>query len=473
MGRVVETPRPAWRRNSIETQRNPMNHSLTGLWAMALAGTTALAACSDDDDMVVPPQMQTFEVSIENVAVAYDFASSGVFDTPAGQGSPGPLFPGGVYEFSFHAGPGAYLSFATMMVQSNDFFFAPDGDGIALWNPDGSQVTGDVTDQILLWDAGTEADGEPGLGPDQAPRQTGADTGAPDPNATVRLAADAFANLPAIAEMVRVTLMSTGPTSWTARIENVSTATTLATSDGAMHPVPLAPGVFVVHSDPNPLFTVGSADRGEGLEGVAEDGTTGDLRAALGSRTGATGVLAPGVYAVHRTPSILFEGGAPDRGLGLEAIAEDGAPGALAGALAGDPEVSASDLFNTPAGAAAPGPATPGGRYTFTVTAEEGDRLSFATMYVQSNDLFFAPAETGIDLFPGGVPLSGDVTGMVLLWDAGTEVNERPGVGLFQAPRQPGPDTGADENGSVRQVNDGYDYGDVEGLIRVTVTPIG
>ena len=71
------------------------------------------------------------------------------------------------------------------------------------------------------------------------------------------------------------------------------------------------------------------------------------------------------------------------------------------------------------------------------------------------------------------VPVSGDVTGMILLWDAGTEVNERPGVGLFQAPRQPGPDSGMDENGVVRAVDDGYDYGAIQDRIRVTISPIG
>lgn len=449
-----------------------MKHSRTGFWALALAGTVTLAAC-DDDDLITPTQMQTFEVTIENVSSAYDFASSGIFDTPAGEAAPGPLLPGGVYEFSFDAPPGSSLSFATMMVQSNDFFFAPDGDGIALWNTDGSQVTGDVTDQVLLWDAGTEADGEPGLGPDQAPRQSGPDVGAADTNANVRLAADAFSNLPATTDMVRVTLTSTGATSWTARIENRSTPATLMTSDAATHPVPLAPGVFVVHSTADPLFTAGSPDRGEGLEAIAEDGAAGALGAVLAARTGATGTLSPGAFAVHRTPSVLFEAGSPDLGLGLEGIAEDGSPGALAASLANDADVFSSDLFNTPVGATAPGPLTPGGSYRFTVTAEEGDRLSFATMYVQSNDLFFAPAETGLDLFPGGVPVSGDITGMILLWDAGTEVNERPGVGLFQAPRQPGANTGPSEGGTVRQVGDGYDYGPVDASIRVTITPVG
>jgi hypothetical protein len=69
--------------------------------------------------------------------------------------------------------------------------------------------------------------------------------------------------------------------------------------------------------------------------------------------------------------------------------------------------------------------------------------------------------------------LNGDVTGMILLWDAGTEVNEQPGVGLYQAPRQSGPDTGPAEGGDVRQVNDGFSYGAVSDRVRVTITPAG
>ena len=61
---------------------------------------------------------------------------------------------------------------------------------------------------------------------------------------------------------------------------------------------------------------------------------------------------------------------------------------------------------------------------------------------------------------------------MVLLWDAGTEVNELPGIGPNQAPRQAGADTGDTENGAVRQVNDGYGYPDVDQVIRITLTPI-
>ena len=450
-----------------------MVRTKSGLLGIALAASVTFGACDDGDDVLTPPVARTFRVTLENVAEAYIFPASGLFDTPAGAAAPGPLLPGGVYEFSFSAPPGARLSFATMMVQSNDLFYAPSGDGIALWNADGSQVIGDVTSQVRLWDAGTEADEEPGLGPNQAPRQSAGDTGPADPNNVVRAADDTFGNLVPVESVVRVTLSSAGPYSWTARIQNVSTASTLTTSDGGAHPVPLAPGAFVVHSNPNPLFTVGQPDAGDGLEGVAEDGSATALGQSLAARTGVTGVLSPGVWAVHTVPSVLFRAGQTDSGRGLEAIAEDGDPTAMAGSLAADASVLASGAFNTPEGASAPAPAFPGDSYSFEIVAEEGQRLSFATMYVQSNDLFFAPAEAGIDLFPGGTALSGDATGMVLLWDAGTEANQAPGIGPDQAPRQPGANIGAAENGAVRQVDDGFQYGPVSATLRVTVTPIG
>lgn len=445
-----------------------MNHNVG--WAAVMGATLALVAC--DDGTTTPPATETFEVTIENVSTVYEHAASGAFATPVGQDDPGPLLPGGAYEFEFDAAPGMHLSFATMFVQSNDFFYAPTGEGIPLWDESGQQVTGDVTHLVHLWDAGTEADQEPGLGATQAPRQAGPDMGPPDEDSSVRRAADTFGNLPAVTEVLRVTLHSTGATSFRARIENLSDAETLATSDGMTHPVPLAPGVWVVHDGPNPIFTEGQAERGEGLEGLAEDGSVAGLTGALAGRTGLTSPIAPGVFAVHNTPSVLFHAGMPDDGVGLEALAEDGDPSVLAATLAADPLVSESEAFTTPIGGAGPAPAFPGEAYAFTFTAEPGDRLSFATMLVQSNDLFFAPAETGIDLFPGGTPLNGELTGMVLLWDAGTEVNEVPGVGLNQAPRQTGPDTGPAEGGSVRQVNDGYRYPQPGEVIRVTIRPL-
>ena len=92
-------------------------------------------------------------------------------------------------------------------------------------------------------------------------------------------------------------------------------------------------------------------------------------------------------------------------------------------------------------------------------------------MFVQSNDLFYAPGQSGIALWNGDTPISGDITMNIDLWDAGTEANEFPGAGLNQPPRQSGANTGTAENGTVRLVSDGFTYPATTSAIRVTITP--
>lgn len=444
-----------------------------GAIGLFLGAVFFLGACESDDDGMGPvDQETTFQVRIENVSEMFEFTSTGVFDTPSGSDAAGPLTPGGSFDFTFNAGPGSRLYFASMFGQSNDLFYSPDEDGIPIYDGMGMPRTGDITDQVYLWDAGTEANEEPGAGMNQAPRQEGANTGPADPNDAVRMAENAFGNLPAVEDAIQVSLTHLGGTEFRLRITNIAAADALMTSDGSSPPVVLSPGIWAVGHQTEALFTAGEPVRGMGLEGLAEDGAAGGYHEQLAAHTGLTSPIAPGVYAVHTGSSVLFSAGALDRGEGLEALAEDGDPSGLAGAVTARSGVTDSGVFNTPEGAAAPAPAFPGESYVFTVTASPGDRLSLATMLVQTNDLFYAPAEVGLSLFnAAGMPVDGDITGMFLLWDAGTEVNEHPGVGPNQAPRQAGPDTGMDEGGLVRQVNDGYAYPDVDEVIRVTITP--
>jgi len=130
---------------------------------------------------------------------------------------------------------------------------------------------------------------------------------------------------------------------------------------------------------------------------------------------------------------------------------------------------------DTPVGASSPGDIWPGQTFEFKVTAKPAERLTIATMFAQSNDLFYAPREEGIALFDAsGKPIRGDVTSQILLWDAGTEVNEEPGLGPNQAPLQPAPNTGPAEHGVVRpitEVKDGFHYPIVPEVLRVTITP--
>ena len=682
--------------------------------------------------------------------------NSGIFNTPVGADGPGPLTPGNAYEFTFVARPGDRLSFATMYVQSNDLFLAPGDTGIALFADDGLPISGDITAQIGLWDAGTEVNEEPGVGANQAPRQAGANTGA-DEVGVVRLVDDGF-TYPAVADIVRITVTSRGglyigiaddgdasdgqtgldiaitpdilsltnalisyfqnvllvaltsdevtingagggtlaiagnewiltdyssdgllvlngtlnvgedqfpriPITGEIATSGASDATVLLDlvvdvsgdesslsgtvivgvpydigdiiaaaeagdmdGDGDMDRTITAAAVvgretleafvlrakemlealtaeeilasfetfrsegewksgsiylFVSDLQGNMLFhgadpslegqnlidledlngvkvtqellaqvangggfveylwddpTIeGDEDRsspkvgyaaplsilgqefaigagfylntvgmdGDGDADTESDGDTdtdGDADAdgdaiperaissitispdpAAGSAESRTPaqftvrienlgtLLAPGAWVAQRGGTPLFIDGQPDRGAGLEALAEDGSPAELAANLPRN-----SGTFTTPVGADGPGPLTPGNAYEFTFVARPGDRLSFATMYVQSNDLFLAPGDTGIALFTNDrQPISGDITAQIGLWDAGTEVNEEPGVGANQAPRQAGANTGADEGGTVRLVDDGFTYPAVADIVRITISSSG
>jgi hypothetical protein len=183
--------------------------------------------------------------------------------------------------------------------------------------------------------------------------------------------------------------------------------------------------------------------------------------------------FSPGVWVLHSTPGPIFTPGESNRGEGLEAQAEDGNPTTLAASLEAMDVIHG--VFNMPGGTDMVGAAVPGATFEFEITATpDHPLLSFTSMFGQSNDLFIAPDEHGIALFDmDGNPVSGDVTGQILLWDAGTEANEEPGAGENQAPRQAGPNTGpADEDNTVRLVNDMYSYPAVSELVRVTIEAV-
>jgi len=209
-------------------------------------------------------------------------------------------------------------------------------------------------------------------------------------------------------------------TQFVIRLENISDSNTLnIASDGSTQPVPLSPGAYIVHRNPSDsplLLPRDSANAG--LEGVAEDGNTEPYPAAV--------------------------------------------PGAA--------------IFNTPVGADAPGPIGPGAAYEFTVSAVDGDKLSFVTMFIPSNDWFYTPtdADNSLDLFADGQPFSGDVAASdFAIWDAGTEIDEEPGTGIYQVQRQAEPNSGpADPNTQVSSLTGRGQSVSLNGqVLQVTITP--
>ncbi len=213
-------------------------------------------------------------------------------------------------------------------------------------------------------------------------------------------------------------------------------------------------------------------DADEMMEDMMDQQTTFIIRIENTSREGGLTVLAPGAYELNDHPLSFFAVGEADRGLGLEALAEDGDPSVLAGTIGemmGGDEMAGFmvSVFNTPVGADSAGPAGPGAAYEFSIDAYPGQYLTLATMFVQSNDWFFAPGEEGLELFNAeGLPISGDITDQFFLWNAGTEVDQTPGEGADQAPRQSGPDIGKIENGLVSLVEDFTNF-----QILITITP--
>ncbi|MEM7102383.1 MAG: spondin domain-containing protein [Bacteroidota bacterium] len=424
---------------------------MKNVWLILVIGVLFLSSCKEDE---IPVVTGDFRVTIENVFEGKDYLKSGEIN-------PGGLAPGNAFEFSFEAGLGTYLSFATMFVQSNDLFYAPAPEGISLY-PGGTPLTGDITNQVDLWDAGTEVNEEPGVGVNQAPRQSGPDTGVEE-NGNVLLiddVADGY-TYPSDESVLEVTIVHDGATGFTVTIRNIS--------DGSSLPTPLAPGVYVIHESGTPLF-VENQPSANGLEPLAEDGGNGGLLTFLDDRSGFFSPFAPGVWAIHpQGTAPLFSDGAPDFGEGLEVLAEDGDPAELNGSLAVNTDVSSNGVFNTPDGAAGPGPLLPGQSYSFSFSATQGDYLSLATMLVQSNDLFAGFDDIGLSLFPNGVPISGNVTDQIDLWDVGTEVNEYPGAGANQ-PLRGGGNSGPAENGNVVIVDDGFTYPSVSEMVRITIT---
>jgi hypothetical protein len=442
-------------------------------------------ACTDDDKMAVsppppPPTPTMFKLKIENIA-PWTVLKSGLQATKT-SGTTGALGPGDAMDITFTAGKKQAVSFAAMFGESNDWFFGPDVGGIALYDASGNPVSGDVTSQIKLWNAGTEIDQEPAVGDSTGPQQPSPDYGAPDPDPTVReipktvtLTDGSTFVRPDTDQMIAVSLTPGANRQFTLHIANVSTATTLVTSQG-MRAIHISPAVWAVHIAPAPLFTVGQPDRGQGLELVAESGRGATLANAVGELTGAATPISPGVFVVHSGSEPLYGLGQPDRGQGLEHQAEDGNNAALLGAMTGVAATGAiarAGSFDIPVGATAKGAATPGHAFEVEIAGVPGDHVSFVTMFGMSDDWFFASEPDGIALFDdAGNPVNGEVSDHIGIYDAGTEVDEELAIGPDTGPQQPAPDTGAaDPVGLVREVAAARYGQPATAHLRVTLTP--
>lgn len=399
--------------------------------------------------LLVPPltaqeaETTTFTVVVNNVSAPLPITAAARFDTPVAATEPGPIVPGQQYTLEIAAAPGDVLSFATMFVESNDLFFAPYPDGIGLFDrATGDPLRADVTDQVFLWDAGTEVNEPLGTGAHQAPRQARPNSGETEANPISIVAGDAA---PVVADYLRASIAPTGSTAddltvFTLTIENVSATSAV--------PSALSRGVALTHSNDVDLFELGMHTRPP-LQALAEDGDPSLLYESFLAPRFAT-EIGPLIWVVQPTATLLFDVG-QEASLGIEALAEDGDHVLLVEEIEG---LNGGYTFDVSAGYT--GLAAVGYSYEITFSANPDDALTFVAMVAESNDWFY-----GVNALPlfdqDGSPITGDRSLDLRLWDAGTERDEPLGFGPNQGLRQTGPNVGPAQNGVITRLEPAAD----------------
>lgn len=387
----------------------------SGVLVLTASIVLSLVSCNGDDDSRIPTQSKS--ITVENILDSKPLVQSGAFQ---GTGNTPVILPGQSVSFSFYAGPGQALTFATMYGWSNDLFFAPENPGIKLYNDAGIPITGDVSSQIKLWDNGTRINQTPGMGVSHP----GIAEATSRPIAEV-VGSDAQGNTYLSAsQLVKASLAYDGNSKFT--------ITLLNNSNGTVNETPLSPGSWAVSynvggnlQDAMPIYTKGQPSA-NGLTNIAEMGDNSVLNTYLSGITGIFTPLSPVlvvVYSGNENP--FYKIGENDRDEGLKNLAQMGNADILAEALRVKPgvkkvyvlkETATTVLLPKISG-------NVGGKVSQVLDLLAGDRIAIATMYGFSKDWFFATKGNGID-----ATATGDVSSLVALYDNGTALDLFPGA---------------------------------------------
>ena len=205
---------------------------------------------------------------------AWIMAGSADFEDPA------PLLkPGQSYFQAFNTSDNdSYLSIVVKRVLANDQFLAFSDEGLPLFNNAGTPLfenKTDVSQYLLLWDAGTEINQRPGLGKGQI--LNGNYRLGVDPEKNVReYQHDYFGSSVNASELALVTLeyigFEQGSYQFNVELENRGANYTVNPLCHDTQSEMLSSAVGVVHGPGAPLFKAGHPDYGQGLEQLAEDG---------------------------------------------------------------------------------------------------------------------------------------------------------------------------------------------------------
>ncbi|REC64349.1 hypothetical protein DRF65_01895 [Chryseobacterium pennae] len=387
----------------------------------------ALSACNDsDNNMMDIPSQRT--ITFENVVTPKDFVESGSFQ---GTGTPPIILPGQSASITFSAGKAQALMFATMYGASKDWFFASKQPGIKLFTDNGTAITGDVSSSVLLWDNGTK-DNMTGQAENKPITQVS------NVNAS---------------QLMKLNLSYNEATSeFTLTINN--------TSGGTANETPFSPGVWAVSNyngtqllNSVPFFTPNSLSNPE-ITDIAQMGNIDKMKAKLNANTGIMTGLSPALVVIYRgDKNPIYELGKMDNGMGLKEIAQTGNVSKLQNSLKSFPGIKGIYVAGN-------APVPPGNKIMTKFTADQGDKIAYATMFGFSNDWFYAN-EASID-----ATVKGDLSSKTTLFDSGTGVDQYPGAGNRQALFGGTPQS---ENMVISKVGTQYPVPAVQNVIKVTV----
>ena len=367
---------------TVENLQGEDGFFFTEVWAGLHNGDFDLFDSNED----VSPGLEVLAEDGDPANLASEFAQPGRLQTTVGNT---PIFPGSEHEAFIEvvdASAYRYLSFASMMLPSNDVFFGNEvQDAYELFDAEG-EFGGPVTIQITegdLYDAGTEENNVMGL-----------------------------PFVPA-ADGTTATDTTDGATSLTDGLAPYVDAVT-------------APGTTIAAAlaadEPVATITI------DLVEQVVEE----QVHVRVENLQEEDGFFFTEVWAgLHNGVDFdLFNPGeAPSAG--LEALAEDGNPAVLQG------EFDAPGRLQTQVG---PTPIAPGSTHESSIeviNASAYQYLSFASMMLPSNDAFFGnDAPDAYQLFDDAGEFVGPVTIDVTaadLYDAGTEENDVMGLPFVPA----------------------------------------
>jgi len=273
-----------------------------------------------------------------------------------------------------------------------------------------SDVQADIQNLLATWDAGTEANEVPGVGPNQAPRQPAANTGPVDPNNQIRLYADSTNDLAHLSSLVNVSVVHSTGSNFDVTVSN--------TSGAGAFPLVISPVAWALHDDVTSTFALGSP-ASMGLEHLAEDGASTQLLAEWSAVAAVASSGVAGTAPIRNGDTLAFKV-SPDaahRYLSLEAML-----------------VPSND--------------------TFLALGPIGIALLDGTGNPRNDS-----------------DIAADITANLAAYESGTEANQGSALGPDMAPYQLGPNQGANEgSGKMRPIDGVWPFPPVSTILKATLT---